>query len=92
MPRFEKTNDVGNHFGQFLHLTNSNSVSNQSLAEVWRNCATVFVARLPLLGCPDATRPDFRGPCPKVQYANASRTPEDVAIEDLGEMMVELLN
>ena len=90
MPRPEDTYHVGNHIGQFLHLTNSDSINSQSRAN-YEEFAQTHICAISLLGCPDATRSDFRGACPQVQYTSASRTPEDVAIEDLREMLGELL-
>ena len=91
MASLEDTYGVGHNFVSFLHLANSNRVSSQSLANHEAVAQTPF-ANIPLLGCPDTTRPDDLGLSSKVEYVNASRTPEDVAIEDLGEMLVGFLN
>ena len=80
------THDADRNLGSFINLANPERANSQSIAN-YGDVAQRFFGYVPLLGCIDATRPDYRGLCPKVEYSNASRIPEDVATEELGEML-----
>ena len=74
--------------GTLLNLANSGTAEGQGLATFGKVVQGTFSA-LPLFGCIDASDPGFRGLCPKLEYNDDSRTPEDVAIKELGEMLVK---
>ena len=76
--------------GSFINLVNSGRADSQNLANYGDVAQSSFYA-LPLFGRVGATHPEYRGLCPKTEYSSASRTPEYVAIEELGEMLVRLL-
>ena len=82
--------DAERALGSFINLVNSGRADSPNLAN-YGDVAQSSSYALPLFGCVDATHPEYRGLCPKVEYNSASRTPEDVAIEELGEMLVRLL-
>ena len=90
LPRIEDTYDQGEHLGQFVNLASSSKLSIQNLADHGSVAQESFTG-VPRFGIPDCTQPDFRAACPKVQYVNAARTQEDVAINEIYEMSVEFL-
>ena len=79
--------DIDRAIGTLINLVNSGRADSQNLANYGEVAQGPFTA-LPLFGCIDATHSGFRGLCPQVEYQSATRTPKDIAIEELGEMLV----